>query len=88
MMLETAIMLEETVLVMAMKMSTRSPDVAPLPSRDFRTYGMTIPELTCFSVRVFGKRTQTGLFSIARAERPMIVPVHHGTARMTMLARS
>lgn len=46
MILLTAIMDEDTVLVIAIKMSTRSPPVAPVPSSDLRTYGMTNPELT------------------------------------------
>ena len=82
-MLLTAIIDEDTVLVMAMKMSTRRPVVAPLPRRDIRTYGMTKPELTCVSVRVVGYIHQTGVFSMARAARPTMVPVHHGTAMMT-----
>jgi hypothetical protein len=46
MILLTAIMDEDTVLVMAMKMSTSRPAVAPLPSRDLSTYGITRPEFT------------------------------------------
>lgn len=84
----TAIMDEEIVDVIAMKMSTNSPAVAPVPNRLFSTYGMTRPELTCFRVRVSGYAIQTGVFSIARADRPMIVPVHQGMAMIAMEARS
>ena len=84
----TAIIDEEIVEVMAMKISTRSPAVAPVPSRLFRTYGMTRPELTCVKVRVSGYTIHIGVFSMARAERPMMVPVHQGMAMMAIDARS
>jgi hypothetical protein len=62
-------MILDTVLEIAMKMRTRSPAVAPLHRKDFRTYGITIPELTCSSVSVFGKSTHAGFFSMARADK-------------------
>lgn len=54
MILLTAIMDEETVLVMAMNTRTSKPVVAPLPSKDRRTYGITRPEFTWVVVRVLG----------------------------------
>jgi hypothetical protein len=45
--------LDETVLVIAMEIRTRSSSVAPVPSSDFRTYGINVPEFTCCSVSVF-----------------------------------
>lgn len=50
----TAIMDEETVLVMAMNTRTSRPVVAPLPNKERRTYGITIPEFTWVMVRVLG----------------------------------
>lgn len=83
MILLTAITEEETVLVIAMNTSTSRPAVAPCPSRERSTYGMTIPELTWVKVSVSGYPTHTGVCSIARALSPMMVPVHQGTARIT-----
>jgi hypothetical protein len=54
MILLTAITEEETVLVIAIKTSTSRPAVAPWPSRERSTYGITIPELTWVKVSVLG----------------------------------
>lgn len=67
-------------LVTAMKTSKRVAAAPPDPSNATAASGRTSPALTSSGVILLGKVGNTGLFSRAKADRPIVVAQSQGIA--------